>query len=48
MQNYIGSLQNDLKGERDAKIDPHIKAQRDNVAQLKVGNELAQELKREL
>ena len=48
MQSYIDSLQNDLKGERAAKIDPRIKAQVETLAQLKVESELVQELKREL
>ena len=48
MQNYINSLQNDLKEEREAKIDPLVKAQRGKVAELKVESELMQELKKEL
>ena len=48
MQYYIDSLQNDLKDERNAKIDPRTKTETDNVTQLKVESELVQELKREL
>jgi len=48
MQNYINSLQNGLKEEREAKIDPLVAAQRGKVAELKVESKLMQELKKEL